>query len=136
MGTSRSQVGHQRFCWMRVWHSAWSWLKLIVAAASVAGNTRTGMLTRLIFRNPFQVGRAAIRSPPPEDYRPNGPVPHVLRESARNDPQRSQLPTPNSQRPKGVIRCDWLKVLRIIWSRHSRPVVRGTPIGSWELGVG
>src|SRR5687767_15974491 len=60
MGTSRSQVGHQRFCWMRVWHSACSWLKLIVAAESVAGNTRTGMFTRLIFRNPFQVGRAAI----------------------------------------------------------------------------
>src|SRR5918995_834893 len=45
---------------MRVWHSACSWLKLIVAAESVAGNTRTGMLTRLIFRNPFHVGRAAI----------------------------------------------------------------------------
>src|SRR5688500_394295 len=60
MGTSRSHFGHQRFCWMRVWHSAWSWLKLIVAAESVAGNTRTGMLTRLIFKNPFHVGRAAI----------------------------------------------------------------------------
>src|SRR6266849_1889919 len=47
---------------MRVWHSAWSWLKLIVAAESVAGNTRTGMLTRLILRKPFQVGRAAIGS--------------------------------------------------------------------------
>src|SRR5690349_1879297 len=46
---------------MRVWHSAWSWLKLIVAAESVAGNTRTGMLTRLIFRKPFQVGRAAMQ---------------------------------------------------------------------------
>src|SRR4051794_12620119 len=60
MGTSRSQDGHQRFCWMRVWHSAWSWLKLIVAAESVAGKTRTGMFTRLILRNPFHVGRAAI----------------------------------------------------------------------------
>jgi hypothetical protein len=39
-------------------------LKLIVAAASVAGNTRTGMFTRLIFRNPFQVGRAAISYAP------------------------------------------------------------------------
>src|SRR6187431_148017 len=45
---------------MRVWHSAWSWLKLIVAAESVAGNTRTGMLTRLILRKPFQVGLAAM----------------------------------------------------------------------------
>src|SRR5881392_3009149 len=45
---------------MRVWHSPWSWLKLIVAAESVAGNTRTGMLTREILRKPFQVGRAAI----------------------------------------------------------------------------
>src|SRR4029079_13406280 len=45
---------------MRVWHSPWSWLKLIVAAESVAGNTRTGMLTRLIFMNPFHVGLAAI----------------------------------------------------------------------------
>src|SRR5919205_1214690 len=61
MGTSRSHVGHQRFCWMRVWHSAWSWLKLIVAAESVAGNTRMGMLTRLTFRNPFHVGRMGMR---------------------------------------------------------------------------
>src|SRR3982074_2764203 len=45
---------------MRVWHSAWSWLKLMVAAESVAGNTRTGMFTRLILRKPFQVGRAAM----------------------------------------------------------------------------
>src|SRR6266542_3732544 len=45
---------------MRVWHSAWSWLKLIVAAESVAGNTRTGMFTRLILRKPFQVGLAAM----------------------------------------------------------------------------
>src|ERR1700716_2026629 len=59
-GTSRSQCGHHRFCWIRVWHSACSWLKLIVAPASVAGNTFTGMLTRLIFRYPFHVGRAAI----------------------------------------------------------------------------
>src|SRR3982751_259298 len=49
---------------MRVWHSPWSWLKLIVAAESVAGNTRTGMLTRLIFMNPFHVGLAAIPSSP------------------------------------------------------------------------
>src|SRR6476661_10028432 len=47
---------------MRVWHSPWSWLKLIVAAESVAGKTRTGMLTRLIFMNPFHVGLAAIQS--------------------------------------------------------------------------
>src|SRR5260221_8152452 len=60
MGTSRSHFGHQRFCWMRVWHSAWSWLKLIVAAESVAGKTRTGMLTSEILRKPFQVGRAAM----------------------------------------------------------------------------
>src|SRR4029079_13464504 len=62
LGTSRSHFGHQRFCWMRVWHSPWSWLKLRVAPASVAGNTLIGMLTRLIFRYPFQVGRAAIGS--------------------------------------------------------------------------
>src|SRR5689334_24208942 len=61
LGTSRSQCGHQRFCWMRVWHSAWSWLKLSVAPASVAGNTLIGMLTRLILRYPFQVGLAGIR---------------------------------------------------------------------------
>src|SRR4051812_44238631 len=60
LGTSRWHVGHQRFCWMRVWHWPWSWLKLIVALASVAGNTLTGMFTRLIFKYPFQVGRAAI----------------------------------------------------------------------------
>src|SRR5262249_30466665 len=59
-GTSHSHFGHHRFCWMRVWHSRWSWLKLIVAAESVAGNTRTGILTRDILRKPFQVGRAAI----------------------------------------------------------------------------
>src|SRR3954469_7305529 len=45
---------------MRVWHSPWSWLKLIVAAESVAGNTRIGMFTSEILRNPFQVGRAAM----------------------------------------------------------------------------
>jgi hypothetical protein len=32
----------------------------MVAAESVAGNTRTGMFTREILRKPFQVGRAAI----------------------------------------------------------------------------
>src|SRR5215813_13989052 len=45
---------------MRVWHSAWSWLKEIASADSVAGNTFTGMLTRLTFRKPFQVGRGGI----------------------------------------------------------------------------
>jgi hypothetical protein len=35
-------------------------LKLIVAAESVAGNTRTGMFTSEILRNPFHVGLAAI----------------------------------------------------------------------------
>src|SRR5215204_3243358 len=45
---------------MRVWHSRWSWLKLIVAAESVAGNTRIGMFTSEILRKPFQVGRAAM----------------------------------------------------------------------------
>jgi hypothetical protein len=49
-GTSRWHEGHQRFCWMRVRHSPCSWLKLSDAAASVAGNTFTGMFTRLIFR--------------------------------------------------------------------------------------
>ena len=39
-------------------------LKLSVALASVAGNTLIGMLTRLTFRNPFQVGRAAMSAPP------------------------------------------------------------------------
>src|SRR5437870_2081661 len=45
---------------MRVWHSPWSWLNEIVPLDSVAGNTLIGMFTRLIFRKPFQVGRAAI----------------------------------------------------------------------------
>src|SRR5687768_12389681 len=35
----------------------------MVAAASVAGNTRMGMFTRLILRYPFHVGRAAIWTP-------------------------------------------------------------------------
>src|SRR3954463_15923711 len=60
--TSRSHVGHQRFCWMRVLHSPCSWLKLSVAPVSVAGNTLIGMFTRLILRYPFHVGRAAIGS--------------------------------------------------------------------------
>src|SRR5215472_12744836 len=60
-GTSRSQCGHQRFCWMRVWHSPWSWLNEIVALDSVAGNTLMGMFTRLTLRYPFQVARAAMR---------------------------------------------------------------------------
>jgi hypothetical protein len=47
---------------MRVWHSAWSWLKESVAADSVAGNTFTGMFTRLTFRKPFQVGRGGMHS--------------------------------------------------------------------------
>src|ERR1051326_5084224 len=59
-GPSRSHFGHQRFCWMRVRHSPWSWLKLSVAAVSVAGNTLIGMLTRLILRYPFHVGRAGM----------------------------------------------------------------------------
>src|SRR3954469_7555404 len=46
---------------MRVWHSPWSWLKLMVAAESVAGKTRTGIFTSEILRKPFQVGRAAMR---------------------------------------------------------------------------
>src|SRR5262245_49884133 len=45
---------------MRVWHSAWSWLKEMASADSVAGNTFTGMLTRLTLRKPFQVGRGGI----------------------------------------------------------------------------
>src|SRR5256885_12263674 len=45
---------------MRVWHSPWSWLNEMVPADSVAGNTLIGMFTRLIFRNPFHVARAAI----------------------------------------------------------------------------
>src|SRR5687768_628478 len=53
---------------MRDWHSAWSWLKEMVAADSVAGNTFTGMLTRLTLRKPFHVARAAIR----ELYRQTG----------------------------------------------------------------
>jgi len=48
--TSRSCFGHHFFCWMRVRHSAWSWLKLTDASESVAGKTRIGMLTRLTFR--------------------------------------------------------------------------------------
>src|SRR5688572_17365433 len=53
---------------MRDWHSAWSWLKERVAADSVAGNTFTGMLTKLTLRKPFHVARAAIR----ELYRQTG----------------------------------------------------------------
>src|SRR4051812_16678812 len=45
---------------MRVWHSPWSWLKEIDPLDSVAGNTLIGMFTRLIFRKPFHVARAAI----------------------------------------------------------------------------
>src|SRR5436190_21457564 len=45
---------------MRVLHSAWSWLKDRVAADSVAGNTFTGIVTRLTLRYPFQVGLADI----------------------------------------------------------------------------
>src|SRR5687768_17568246 len=45
---------------MRVWHSAWSWLNERVAADSVAGNTFTGMFTRLTLRKPFQVGLGGI----------------------------------------------------------------------------
>src|SRR5437867_6833175 len=48
---------------MRVRHSPCSWLNEIVAPDSVAGNTLTGMLTRLTFRKPFHVARAAM-SPP------------------------------------------------------------------------
>src|SRR5262252_3167361 len=45
---------------MRVRHSPWSWLNEIVPLDSVAGNTLTGMFTRLTFRKPFHVARAAI----------------------------------------------------------------------------
>src|SRR5206468_3228268 len=45
---------------MRVRHSPCSWLNEIVPLASVAGNTLIGMFTRLIFRKPFHVARAAI----------------------------------------------------------------------------
>src|SRR6185436_9567674 len=45
---------------MRVLHSAWSWLNDKVAADSVAGNTFTGIVTRLTFRYPFQVVLAAM----------------------------------------------------------------------------
>jgi hypothetical protein len=37
-------------------------LKERVAADSVAGKTRMGMLTRLTFREPFQVARTAMMS--------------------------------------------------------------------------
>src|SRR5580765_2171634 len=45
---------------MRVLHSPWSWLNESVALDSVAGNTLMGMFTRLTFRYPFQVARAAM----------------------------------------------------------------------------
>src|SRR6188474_758965 len=61
-GTSLLQVGHHRFCWMRVWHSPCSWLNEIVPLDSVAGNTFIGMFTRLTFRKPFHVALAAIKS--------------------------------------------------------------------------
>src|SRR3954468_617118 len=79
-GTSLSHLGHQRFCWMRVWHSPWSWLKLRVAAESVAGNTRIGMFTSEIFRNPFQVGRAAMEGLSTGWGRPRHPVAHFCSE--------------------------------------------------------
>src|SRR5918993_3678447 len=60
LATSLSQFGHHRFCWMRVWHSPWSWLNEIVPLDSVAGNTLMGMFTRLTFKKPFQVALAAI----------------------------------------------------------------------------
>src|SRR5216684_7597782 len=47
---------------MRVWHSPCSWLNAIEPLDSVAGNTLIGMFTRLIFRKPFHVARAAIQS--------------------------------------------------------------------------
>src|SRR5687767_13044401 len=56
---------------MRVLHSRWSWLKAMVAADSVAGNTLTGIVTRLTLRWPFHVGRAAI-------CEPIGPFPPVV----------------------------------------------------------
>src|SRR5688572_8698244 len=60
LATSVWHVLHHFFWLMRERHSRCSWLKLMVAAASVAGNTRIGMFTRLILRYPFHVGRAAI----------------------------------------------------------------------------
>src|ERR1041384_5555335 len=96
---------------MRVWHSAWSWLKLIVAAESVAGNTRIGMFTRLILRKPFQVGRAAIESPPLGNYRSNGDQKRMGCSDLHGSTPNIQLPGKTFARlPLGV--------------------------GSWELGVG
>src|SRR5688572_9849205 len=63
LATSVWHVLHHFFWLMRERHSRCSWLKLMVAAASVAGNTRIGMFTRLILRYPFHVGRAAIWTP-------------------------------------------------------------------------
>src|SRR5687768_17793786 len=60
LATSVWHVAHHFFWLIRERHSRCSWLKLTVAAASVAGNTRMGMFTRLILRYPFHVGRAAI----------------------------------------------------------------------------
>src|ERR687895_708361 len=97
---------------MRVWHSAWSWLKPIVAAASVAGNTRTGMLTRLILRKPFQVGRAAMHSPPQGNYRPDRCKSGNLRAIAWfvTGELPRQIPTPKSQIPNRIGRDNWVKV--------------------------
>src|SRR5918999_1744425 len=90
---------------MRVWHSAWSWLKLIVAAASVAGNTRTGMLTRLILRKPFQVGRAAMHSPPQGNYRPDRRKLGNLRAIAWFVTGGASTSTPNFQLPTYLFSC-------------------------------
>src|SRR3989442_13461242 len=73
---------------MRVWHSPWSWLKAIVPLDSVAGNTLIGMFTRLIFRKPFQVARAAITV----SYRLNSGSPEGWDGAPRNLAPRTFAP--------------------------------------------
>src|SRR5687767_14243381 len=47
----------------------------------------------------------------------------------------SQLPTTNSQLPRGVGRTLSSKSYRLAGSSYDHPIVRAAPLGSWELGV-
>src|SRR5262245_42967933 len=79
---------------MRVRHSPWSWLNEIDPLDSVAGNTLIGMFTRLIFRKPFHVARAAIGL----FYRRNRGTP-------------KGVPCPSTSRPRALSRFVPLVVL-------------------------
>src|ERR671911_529302 len=111
---------------MRVWHSAWSWLKLIVAAESVAGNTRTGMLTRLILRKPFQVGRAAIRNPPQRDYRLVNDQPPRANDQGTPTANYQGAARPQTTEARGTGPLPW----ELVRCLGNWPV--GLAIGLWE----